>query len=202
MKCPCFVNAVAGSTDKTSYTAWGLLQYKISIKTYYNRISRNLHSRSPIILKICAEYDRDIAGIPCSMQNLEMISQKKIKLYEILRNLNFRNFSGWVSYIAADPLYMIWPEMVNTLRQNGHHYTDDIFKYSFLNKNVWISIKILLMFVPWGRMTFQHRFKKWLGTHWATNHYLNQWWLVYWRIYASLDLNELTSENTYSCAHT
>ena len=25
----------------------------------------------------------------------------------------------------------------------------------------------------------------------ATSHYLNQWWLVYWRIYASLSLNEL-----------
>ena len=31
--------------------------------------------------------------------------------------------------------------------------------------------------------------------HWfrsAPSHYLNQWWLVYWRIYASLSLNELT----------
>ena len=27
----------------------------------------------------------------------------------------------------------------------------------------------------------------------ATNHYLNQWWLVYWRIYAALGLNGLTS---------
>ena len=25
----------------------------------------------------------------------------------------------------------------------------------------------------------------------APSHYLNQWWLVYWRKYASLDLNEL-----------
>ena len=28
----------------------------------------------------------------------------------------------------------------------------------------------------------------------ATSHYQNQWWLVYWRIYASLDLNELAKE--------
>ena len=36
----------------------------------------------------------------------------------------------------------------NTLRprQNGRHFTDDMFKY--LNKNVWISIKISLNFVP------------------------------------------------------
>ena len=36
----------------------------------------------------------------------------------------------------------------------------------------------------------------------ATSHYLNQWWLVYWRIYASLGLNELTRWNrvTHICA--
>ena len=34
------------------------------------------------------------------------------------------------------------------LRQNGWHFPDDIFKCIFLNKNVQISIKILLKFVP------------------------------------------------------
>ena len=38
---------------------------------------------------------------------------------------------------------------------------------------------------------FQHWFRQWLGAGQATSHYLNQWWLVYWRIYASLSLNEL-----------
>ena len=39
---------------------------------------------------------------------------------------------------------------INTLRprQNGHHFTDDIFKHIFLNGNVWISINISLRFVP------------------------------------------------------
>ena len=36
------------------------------------------------------------------------------------------------------------------LRQSGHHLPDDIFKCIFLNENVWISIKILLNFVPNG----------------------------------------------------
>ena len=40
---------------------------------------------------------------------------------------------------------------------------------------------------------FQHWFRQWLGAIQATSHYLNQWWLVYWRIYASLGLNELNS---------
>ena len=38
---------------------------------------------------------------------------------------------------------------VNTLspRQNGRHFADDIFKWVFLNENVWFSIKISLKFV-------------------------------------------------------
>ena len=28
----------------------------------------------------------------------------------------------------------------------------------------------------------------------ATSHYLNQWWLAYWRTYVSLGLNELISD--------
>ena len=40
----------------------------------------------------------------------------------------------------------------NTLRprQNGRQFTDGIFKYIFLNENVWIPIKISLKFVPKG----------------------------------------------------
>ena len=34
--------------------------------------------------------------------------------------------------------------------QNVSHFADDIFKYIFLNENVWISIKISLKFVPKG----------------------------------------------------
>ena len=35
-------------------------------------------------------------------------------------------------------------------RQNRRHFADDIFKCPFFNKNVWISIKISLKFVPKG----------------------------------------------------
>ena len=43
----------------------------------------------------------------------------------------------------------------------------------------------------------QHWFRYWLGASQATSHYLNQWWLVYWRIYASLGLNELTMKHEH-----
>ena len=36
------------------------------------------------------------------------------------------------------------------LRQNGRHFTDDIFKCIFLNENVWIPIKISSKFVCQG----------------------------------------------------
>ena len=36
----------------------------------------------------------------------------------------------------------------------------------------------------------QHWFRWWLGAGKATSHYMNQWWVVYWRIYASLGPNE------------
>ena len=37
--------------------------------------------------------------------------------------------------------------VINTLRlrQNGRHFTDDIFKCIFLNETVWVPIKISLV---------------------------------------------------------
>ena len=37
---------------------------------------------------------------------------------------------------------------LNILRQNGHHFSDDIFKSIFLNENVLIFIEISFKFVP------------------------------------------------------
>ena len=47
------------------------------------------------------------------------------------------------------------------------------------------------MFLRVQLTIFQHWFRLWLGAVQATSHYLSQWWLVYWRIYASLGLNNL-----------
>ena len=50
------------------------------------------------------------------------------------------------------PLWGSKLKPVNTLRprQNGRHFPDDIFKWIFLNENIWISINISLKFVPRG----------------------------------------------------
>ena len=77
-------------------------------------------------------------------------------------------------------------------RQNGRHFADDIFKRIFLNENIWIPIQISLKFVPEGSI---NNIPSLVQTM-AWRHYLNQWWLIYRRIYASLGLNELFhSEN-------
>ena len=45
---------------------------------------------------------------------------------------------------------------------------------------------------------FQHWFRKWLGVYQATSHYLKQWWLDYWRIYALLGLSQARHVNMHS----
>ena len=86
----------------------------------------------------------------------------------------------------------------NTLRprQNVRHFPDDIFKCIFLNKNIYeFWLKFHLSCFPTVQLTvFQHWIRKWLDAGQATNHYLNQWCLVYWRIYASLGHNDLTND--------
>ena len=77
---------------------------------------------------------------------------------------------------------------VNSLRprQNGRHLADDMFKCIFLNENVWIPIAISLKFVP-----------KVPINNIPTSHYLNQCWLDYRRIYASLGLNDLMNKRYF-----
>ena len=77
--------------------------------------------------------------------------------------------------------------VINTLRlrRDDHHFADDIFKYMFLNENVWISLKYHRSLFLRAQLTiFQHWSAPW--------HYLNQCWLIHCHIYASLGLNELT----------
>ena len=54
--------------------------------------------------------------------------------------------------IAASATADRWHALFNTLRsrQNGRLFPDGIFKWIFLNENVWISINISLKFVPKG----------------------------------------------------
>ena len=74
-------------------------------------------------------------------------------------NHAFRSIAGrrWTIIIKeTDRLSTSWTlheqSMFNTLRprQNGQHFPEDIFKWIFLDENVWISIKIVLNHVLRG----------------------------------------------------
>ena len=87
---------------------------------------------------------------------------------------------------------------LNTLRprQNGRHFSDDIFKCNLLNENAWIAIKISLKFVPKGPinnipalvqiMAFAPLSRRQVIISTSDG-------IVYWRKYASLVLNELVN---------
>ena len=79
----------------------------------------------------------------------------------------------------------------------GRHKMAAIFQTTFSNAFSWVKIyefrlRFHLSLFPRVHLTIcQHWFWYWFGADQATSHYLNQWWLVYWRIYASLCINEL-----------
>ena len=70
---------------------------------------------------------------------------------------------------------------------------------TFSNAFSWMKMYKCRLRFHWSLVSrvpltiFQHWFWLWLGADQATSHYLNQWWSVYWRIYASLGLNELSN---------
>ena len=73
----------------------------------------------------------------------------------------------------------------------------NIFQTTFSNAFSWMKTYEFLLKFHWSlflrvQLTkFQQWFRKWLGADQATSHYMDQWWLVYWRIYAPLSLIEL-----------
>ena len=77
-------------------------------------------------------------------------------------------------------------------KHNDRHVADNIWNtfswmkmYEFLIRFHWsLFLKVKLTI-------FHHWFRWWLGADQATSHYLNQWWLICWGIYASLCLIEL-----------
>ena len=64
------------------------------------------------------------------------------------RNFSNPHPSTWVRMWCS----LNQPNPVNTLklRQNGRHFTDNIFKCFSLNENFLISNKVSVKYVPWG----------------------------------------------------
>ena len=68
-----------------------------------------------------------------------------------------------------------------------------IFQTTFSNGFSWMKMYEFRLKFHWS--LFQRAqltiFQHWFRAYQATSHYLSQWWLIYWRIYAPLGLNEL-----------
>ena len=85
----------------------------------------------------------------------------------------------------------------NELTHWGRDKMDAISQTTFWSAFSWMKMFEFRLKFHWSlflrvQLTiFQHWFRKWLGANQATSHYLDQWWLDYRRIYASLGLNEL-----------
>ena len=102
--------------------------------------------------------------------------------------LTERALPSWVTYRQ-------YTCCINTLRprQNDRHFAQTMFSNTFS----WMKMYEFRLKFHWSlflrfQLTIcQHWFRYWLGAVQATSHYLDQWWLVYWRIYASLGLSEL-----------
>ena len=99
--------------------------------------------------------------------------------------------------------YVLWRTInfgIETYKRSTHWGREQIDAMSqttfsnafFENGNEWILLRISLRFVskgPINNIPSLVQTMAWRGQ--ATIHCLNQWWLIYWRIYASLGLNEL-----------
>ena len=81
---------------------------------------------------------------------------------------------------------------INTLgpRQNA------ISRTTFSSAFSWMKMHVFRLGFHWSLLRFElkifrHWFRLWLGAGQATSRYLNQWWIIYWHIYASFGLNKL-----------
>ena len=137
----------------------------------------------------CIWNDREILMFPTllyegflcfQIDSFYAISKQVLKMQQGEWVIKFNGLSGdsgqllsWFSHILF--VIVTW---LNTLRprKNCHHFADDIFKRNSLNDNLWISLKISLKCVPKVRINNSSAWS-------APSHYLNWWWVVYWRIY-------------------
>ena len=85
---------------------------------------------------------------------------------------------------------MVWYQSILSLFLT--HWSRD--KMAAISQTIFSNAFFRMkMFVPWvriGNIPALVQITAWYRP--GTSHYLNQWWLVYWRIYASLCFNVLT----------
>ena len=102
-----------------------------------------------------------------------------------------------ISYVV-----LVWRNADQILTHWCWHKMAAIFQMTFSNAFSWMKMYEFWLSFHWSLFPrvqskiFQHWCWYWFGAGQATSHYLNQWWLIYWHIYASLNLSELNSQKT------
>ena len=113
-------------------------------------------------------------------------------LYQIAMFWHREN-ANLVKVIICDDAYI---HLTQVLTHWGRDKMAAIFQTTSPSGFSWMKMYEFRLTLHWSlflgvQLTiFQHWLRWWLGADQATSHYLNQWWLDYRRIYASLGLNE------------
>ena len=122
------------------------------------------------------------------------LTDDKWKLLQVMATFGYAHISE-LNHVLLSSLY--WG-MVGNLTHWGRDKMADISQTTLSNPFSLMKIFEFRLKFHWSlfqrfQLTiFQHWFRLWLGADQATSHYLNQYRVDHWRIYASLGLNELT----------
>ena len=151
-----------------------------------------------------AQYDNQMQIFQCMQleiiwyiaESTDMIDCLCFFNLDYMQIITYENNSNIASMIEIEMVFF-----KNILRISLTHWgpgeMNNISQMTF--SNIFSSMKMfeLRLKFHWSLFPrvqlpiFQHWFGKWLGADQAPSHYLNQWWLGYRCIYASLGLNEL-----------
>ena len=106
-------------------------------------------------VRILKTIDCIITAPHCSIISCVIVGNTSmVMIYRKLNLMATTNYTSVHLTLVPNWLQREYQEYLalNTLRprQNGRHFTDDIFKRIFFNWNIWISIKISLNFVLKG----------------------------------------------------
>ena len=137
---------------------------------------------SNLMIRQAALSEREPKQMPSSM-DVKLSCKARNSLTQIAKkpkDLSWQCFQNmWTHRIEAETK---WPPFRKTTLANAFLWMKMLeFRLKF-HWSLFIRVQ-LTIFLQW--------FRWWLGAVQATNHYLNQWWWDYRRIYASLGLNEL-----------
>ena len=133
---------------------------------------------------------KNVSGIPgaCATRNLPYLVRGPCKNFRFAHKISWPVASSVLKYIQTDKTNTLGPG------QNGCHVADYISNLIFLYENccilMYISLNFFVLDGP-TKNTRQHWFRQWHDTERRQGIIWTKDCLAYWRIYASLGLDDL-----------